>query len=44
MNQVSVFEAEEITAYGIFSINLNLVITVSTNWSSSIKQCRYLVT
>jgi len=29
LNQVSVFESEEITAYGIFSINLNLVISVS---------------
>jgi len=29
MNQISVFESDEITAYGIFNINLNLVISVS---------------
>lgn len=29
MNQVSVFESYEITAYGFFSINLNLVMSVS---------------
>jgi len=29
MNQVSVFESNEMTAYGFFSINLNLVMSVS---------------
>ncbi|XP_060862080.1 uncharacterized protein LOC132939077 [Metopolophium dirhodum] len=29
MNQVSVFESDEITAYGIFNINLNLVISIT---------------
>jgi len=29
MNQISVFESDEMTAFGIFSINLNLVISVS---------------
>ncbi|XP_022166348.1 uncharacterized protein LOC111030922 [Myzus persicae] len=28
MNQVSVFESEEMTAYGIYNINLNLVISI----------------
>ncbi|XP_022172834.1 uncharacterized protein LOC111035498 [Myzus persicae] len=28
MNQISVFESSEITAYGIFNINLNLVISI----------------
>jgi len=29
MNQISVFESDEITGFGIFNINLNLVISVS---------------
>lgn len=29
MNQLTVFEMDEITAYGIFNINLNLVMSVS---------------
>jgi len=29
MNQVSVYESDEITAFGLFKINLNLAMSVS---------------
>lgn len=29
MNQITFFESDGITAYGLFNINLNLVISVS---------------
>jgi len=29
MNQISVFESSELTAFGIFNINLNLVVSIS---------------
>jgi len=34
INQISIFESNEITAFGIFNINLNLVVTVSTQFSN----------
>lgn len=32
MNQISVFESNELTAYGFFDINLNLVVSVSVHF------------
>lgn len=34
MNQILVFESSEITGFGIFNINLNLVVTVSTQFNN----------
>lgn len=36
MNQISVFESSEITAFGIFTINLNLVMSVSMQFSNCV--------
>lgn len=45
MNQISGFESDEITAFGIFNINLNLVISVSmyNNTIISSNQYKYRV-
>jgi len=34
MNQISVFESSELTAFGIFNINLNIVVSVSMYFSN----------
>jgi len=39
MNQISVFESSEITAFGIFSINLNLVTSVSMQLRNDVVNC-----
>jgi len=32
MNQMSVFGFDQITAFGLFNVNLNLVVSVSALW------------
>lgn len=39
MNQILVFESSELTAFGIFNINLNLVISVSMFSSNCVLYC-----
>lgn len=43
MNQISIFESSKITAFGIFSVNLNLVISVSMKFSNCVIICSFFI-